>query len=67
MRSLKNVLLFLAGGAAFAWIFGRGIVLNTDHPREGCVVYEDDEIKVTRMTAGEPKDINLATITYKHN
>ena len=62
---LKTMLAFLAGGLTFAWMAAKGCNEQTKYPREGSVVYEDDQIKVTRMSKEKSKSIDLATITYK--
>lgn len=66
MRTLKNLAIFAAGGMTMlytlAWAFG----YRTEHPLEGAVVYEDDDIKVTRCNSNQ-NGISLATIVYKHD
>lgn len=62
--SFKNMLAFLAGGLTFSWLFSKGLKEKTVHPIEGTVIYEDDQIKVTRMSAEKGKKYDLATITY---
>lgn len=62
---LRTMLAFIAGGLTFAWLLEKGYMMNTEHPREGSVVYEDDRIKVTRMSTKPSKNLDIATITYK--
>lgn len=62
---LRTMLAFVAGGLTFAWLYTRGCEMNTEHPREGSVVYEDDRIKVIRMSTKPDKNMDIATITYK--
>lgn len=68
MKGLKNALIFVAGGLTFAWAFARAASRDTEHPREGGVVYEDDKIKVTRIGTQEAvKGVAYATILYKED
>ena len=62
---LKTMLAFLAGGLIFMWFEAMGCADKTNYPREGSIVYEDDKIKVTRMSKEKSKKIDLATVTYK--
>lgn len=62
---LRTMLAFVAGGVTFSWLFAKGCDHNTKYPREGSVVYEDDRIKVTRMSTTRGENLDIATITYK--
>lgn len=66
MKGLKNLLIFCAGGLAYAFLMAKGMDRDTEYPREGAVEYEDDRIKVTRCGSKPPKNISLATIVYKN-
>lgn len=48
MKILKNVAIFLAGGLCVNYLLAKGLASVAEHPEEGCVEYEDDEIKVIR-------------------
>lgn len=63
--SFKNMLAFLAGGLTFAWLYSKGLEEKTKYPREGSTVYEDDQMKIIRMSAEKGKKRDIATITYK--
>lgn len=63
--SFKNMLSFLAGGLTFGWLYSKGLKEKTKHPIEGTVIYEDDQMKITRMSAEKGKKHDIATITYK--
>lgn len=63
---IKNAGLFLAGGATALYFYGRCLADLTERPREGSVLYEDDKIKVTRMSKEKTKKIDIATIVYKN-
>lgn len=67
MKTVKNITLFLAGATAFWLAYSAGMTRNTLHPREGTVVYEDDEMKVTRMNVERGKNVDVATILYKNH
>lgn len=62
---LKTMLAFLAGGLTFLWLDIKTCQNRTEYPVEGSVVYEDDKIKVTRMSNEKHKTLDRATITYK--
>lgn len=63
--SFKNMLAFVAGGLTFAWLYSKGLESETKYPREGSTVYEDDRIKVTKMSKKKGSKYDIATITYK--
>ena len=65
MKTLKALGLFLLGSASTALLFSTRCVMNTEYPREGAVVYENDDIKVTRINAIPNDDMDLATIIHK--
>lgn len=65
MKGLKNVAIFLAGGVTFGYFFARGLANESENPRIGSIVYENDSMRVIRMGTKPPKDISLATIVYK--
>lgn len=65
MKTLKALGLFLLGGFSTALLIGTRCVMNTEYPREGAVVYENDDIKVTRVNAIPDDEMDLATIVYK--
>ena len=67
MKTLKNVTLFLAGSVTFWGLLSVAMTRNTIYPREGTVIYEDDEMKVIRMTPEKNKTVDVATILYKKN
>lgn len=66
-NTLKNLAIFLAGGATFMYTYVKGLEANTKYPREGSVLYEDDNMKVIRMSKEKPKNIDLATVVYKNH
>lgn len=63
--SFKNMLSFVAGGLTFAWLYSKGLEDRTTYPREGSTVYEDDRIKVIKMSKKKGSEYDIATITYK--
>ena len=65
MKSLKAIGLFIAGGFSTLVLMAKAFEENTTYPREGAVVYEDDDIKVTRVNMKPNKTIDLATIVHK--
>lgn len=65
MKTLKALGLFALGGLSALVMFSSRCVMNTEYPREGAVVYEDDDIKVTRVNTIPSDDIDLATIVHK--
>lgn len=65
MKTLKALTLFVAGGVSTSWLLAKAIQTNTNNPREGAVVYENDEIKVTRVNPESNKKCDIATIVYK--
>ena len=65
MKGLKNAAIFLAGGVTFACLFAKGLECDSENPRIGSIVYENDSIRVIRMGTKPPKNISLATIVYK--
>lgn len=68
MRTLKNLAIFAAGGLTVFGAFVYCLADRTNHPYEGGVVYEDDDIKVTRCSVKKEGDrIDIATVTYKHD
>lgn len=64
-NTLKNVGLFIAGSYVTCKLVARMVAHRTNYPYEGAVVYEDDSIKVTRVTEKESGKVDLATIMYK--
>lgn len=65
MKTLKALVLFIAGGVSTALLISTRCITNTEYPREGAVVYEDDNIKVTRVNTIPSDDMDLATIVHK--
>lgn len=65
MKTLKTVTIFVAGMVTYAYISAWMAKYNTDYPREGAVVYEDEKIKVTRLNTENNKGLKLATVLYK--
>ena len=65
MKTLKAVGLFIAGGATSLLWFAYRAATNTEYPREGAIVYEDDNIKVTRINTVPSDNLDLATIVHK--
>ena len=63
---IKNAGLFLAGGATFMYLFSKGFTNNVLCPREGTVVYEDDEMRIVNVGNKNNKYTNLAGIVYKN-
>ena len=63
---IKNAGLFLAGGATFMYLFSKGFTENVLRPREGTVVYEDDEMRIVNVGNKNNKYTNLAGIVYKN-
>lgn len=66
MKGLKNLVIFLAGGITVACILEKGCEMNAKHPREGSIIFENDEIRVIRTTS-EPSTCgwDLATVVHK--
>lgn len=67
MKGLKNLAIFLAGGFTVLWILHEGSEMNVKHPREGSIIFENDEIRVIR-NASEPGKGSWcsATVLYKN-
>lgn len=65
MKTLKALGLFVFGSASTLWLLANGITTNTKYPREGAVVYENDDIKVVRVNTKSNDNIDLATIVHK--
>ena len=65
MKTLKALGLFVAGGATALFWFAYRAATNTEYPRECAVVYEDDDIKVTRINTVPSDKLDLATIIHK--
>lgn len=65
MKILKNVAIFLAGGLCVNYLLAKGLASVAEHPEEGCVEYEDDEIKVIR-TNRKKVSANIAVILHKN-
>lgn len=73
MKSLAYVGTFIlgafVGGALVFTGIAAGLTYRThDHVDDNAVMYEDDDILVTRCSREEPNTkAGLATIIYKHN
>ena len=65
MKTLKALGLFVAGGFSAIVVLAKAFEQNTTYPREGAVVYENDDVKVVRINAKPNKTIDLATIVHK--
>lgn len=65
MKTLKALGLFVAGGLSVFVLLAKAFTENTEYPREGAVVYEDDDIKVVRVNTKPSDIIDLATIVHK--
>lgn len=67
MKGLKNLAIFLAGGITAACILEKGFEMDTKHPREGSIIFENDEIRVIRATC-KPSTCgwDLATVVHKN-
>lgn len=67
MKTLKNLAIFMAGGFSFMYLYAYAHRSNSEYPREGSIEYEDDRIKVIRMSKEPAKegDYSIATIVYK--
>ena len=65
MKTLKALGWFIAGAFTSVYMFAKKCDENTTYPREGAVVFEDDNIKVTRVTVKPGHKVDLATIVYK--
>lgn len=63
---IKNAGLFLAGGATFMYLYSTGLDNKTKYPREGTVLFEDEDMKIIRMSDEKSKNVDLATIVYKN-
>lgn len=67
MKGLKNLAIFLAGVFTVACIVEKGCEIDAKYPREGSIIFENDEIRVIR-TASKPSKCgwDLATVVYKN-
>ena len=64
---LKYATTFLAGGASVIYCISKNFTENTKYPREGAVVFEDDKMKITRITKyREENSSDIASIVYKN-
>lgn len=63
---IKNAGLFLAGGATFMYLYSTGLTNKTKYPREGTVLFEDEDMKIIRMSDEKAKNVDLATVVYKN-
>lgn len=66
MKGLKNLVIFVAGGMTFVYFFAKGCAREAKYPREGCTIFENDEIKVIRAHAEPAKSgVDLAVVVNK--
>ena len=67
MKTLKNVVIFMAGGLTVATFLAKALEKDGRYPREGTVEYEDDRIKVVRCSDKPPNegDYFMGVIVYK--
>lgn len=65
MKTLKALGLIALGGFSAIVVLAKEFEQNTTYPREGAVVYENDDVKVVRVNAKPSKTIDLATIVHK--
>lgn len=65
MKLLKNLAIFLAGGVCANVLLAMGLDNCVKQPEEGCVEYEDDEMKVIR-TNSKKQSVNMAVIVRKN-
>lgn len=66
MRTLKNLAIFAAGGITALWTLAWSLNKRTEEPFEGAVIYEDDDLKITKCNTNEGK-VGIASIVYKHD
>lgn len=66
MKVLKNVAIFLAGGMSFAYFFAKGASQSLANPKEGSILYEDDNLKIVRLGSDVNTVSDLAAVRYKN-
>lgn len=66
MKTIKNVLIFLAGMHVTCRIISDGCRKDAMYPREGHVEYEDENIRVVRLGTKINK-VNQAVILHKNH
>lgn len=67
MRVLKGLALFAVGSGTMLLAVAAAFVYRTENPDEDAVVYEDDSLKVIRLTEPDPdKHNDYAAIVYKN-
>ena len=67
MKVIKGAILFLAGVVCTSMILDKGLEKDAKRPRVGSIEFENDTIRVVRMTEGPMKkgNIAMAAILYK--